>query len=354
MSHRVSQSVRQVVPPSPTSPPAAPAAESAPSRGLAVPAGAAQSGSVILVRGPVDVYGTVHGDVLTVIGDVVVHPGAHVDGTAASLFGRATRLDIPARDGGRLGVAASGATTVPATPPTLAAALGVPFGWFLLLAALGAAVATRADRQLRAVRELVEQHPARALGAGVAGQLLVAPALMLLVIALAATIVGIVAVPLAVVVFAAAAAGLATLGFLAAAAVLGRALIGRALIARTHTPGRNAGRPAPPARSPVPVLLGLGVFLALWLLAGALAGVPGAALVARACAVAATWIALSAGFGAALLTRAGTNAGRRRVPAAPDTLVTDRGVVPAWQTPTPIATLVAGQPSTSVPAGRRE
>ena len=343
--------MRQVVPPSPTSVRTAspPAAESALPGGLAVPAGAAHPGSVILVRGPVDVYGTVHGDVLTVVGDVVVHPGAHVDGTAASLFGHATRLDVPGGDGGRLGVAGPGTTTVPAAPPTLAAALGVPFGWFVLLAALGAAVATRADRQLRAVRELVEQHPARALGAGVAGQLLVAPALVLLVAALAATIVGIVAVPLAVVVFAAAAAGFATLGFLAAAAVLGRALI-----ARTRHAGRNAGRPAPPARSPVPVLLGLGVFLALWLLAGALAGVPSAALVARALAVAATWIALSAGFGAALLTRAGTHAGRRRAPTATDTLVTDRGLVPVWQTPTPIATLVAARPGASVPAGRLE
>ncbi len=317
----------------------APTAESAPSGGLAVPAGVAQPGSVILVRGPVDVYGTVHGDVLTLFGDVVIHPGAHVDGTAASLFGRATRLDTPAGSG-RLGIAVPDAA--PARPPTLAAALGVPLGWFLLLAALGAAVATRADRQLRAVRELLEQHPARALGAGVAGQLLVAPTLVLIVAALAATLIGIVAVPLAIVVFVAAAAGLATLGFLAAAAVFGRALIART----------GASRTTATARSPRPVLLGLGVFLALWLLAGALAGVPGAALVTRALAVAATWIALSAGFGAALLTRAGTHAGRRRVAVASDTLVTERGVIPAWQTPTPIATLAAARPSATVSAGR--
>ncbi|GJG85253.1 hypothetical protein tb265_04340 [Gemmatimonadetes bacterium T265] len=314
-----------------------PTAESAPSGGLAVPAGVTQPGSVILVRGPVDVYGTVKGDVLTIAGDVVVHPGAHVDGTVASLLGHATRLD-------RTSAAIPDASAAPAVPPTLAAALGVPFGWFLLLAALGAAVATRADRQLRAVRELVEQHPARALGAGIAGQLLVVPVLVLIAAALAATLIGIVAIPLAVVVFIAAAAGLATLGFLAAAAVLGRALIAR-------TP---AGSAAAAPRSPRPVLFGLGAFLALWLLAGALAGVPGAALVTRTLAVAATWLALSAGFGAALLTRAGTATGRRRAGTAgvADTLVTERGVVPAWQTPTPIATLVAARSSASVPTGR--
>ncbi|HEY0777292.1 MAG TPA: hypothetical protein VGD56_04920 [Gemmatirosa sp.] len=318
---------------------AAPAASVvAPSGGLVVPAGVAQPGSVILVRGPIDVYGTVHGDVLTVFGDVVVHPGARVDGNAASLFGHATRADAPAN---ATQTATAAQSAGPVAPPTLAAALGMPLGWFLLLGALGAAVATRADRQLRAVREVVEQHPARALAAGVAGQLLVVPALVVLVAALAATIIGIVAVPLAIVVYAVAAAGLATLGFLAAAAVLGRALIARA---------RDGG--ALPARSPAPVLLGLGIVLGLWMVAGAVSRVPGATLVAHTLAVAVTWIGLSAGFGASLLTRAGTHAGRRRAAGRNDTLVADRGVVPVWQTPTPIATLVAARPSASVPAGR--
>lgn len=313
----------------------------APSGGVVVPAGSAPPGSVILVRGPVDVYGTVHGDVLTIAGDVVVHPGARVDGTVASLLGHTTRLDTPAGAASTAPAATSSADT----PPALAAAVGVPLGWFLLLAALGAAVATRAGRQLQAVREEVEQHPVRALGAGLAGQLLVTPALVLIVVALCATIIGIVAVPLAVVLFAVAVAGLATLGFLAAAAVLGRALSPRA-------------RAAASARAPAAVLVGLGVFLALWLLAGALAGVarvPGAALAARALALAATWVAASAGFGAVLLTRAGTRTGARtgaraRRDPTPDTLVTERGVVPAWQTPTPIATLAAARPRAATPA----
>ncbi len=332
--------MRQADPSSPTVGPSAapPVSASAPSGGLVVPAGAAQPGSVILVRGPVDVYGTVHGDVLTVFGDVVVHPGARVEGNAASLFGHATRADVAAPRG-----LFEGTSPGAVAPPTLATTLGMPLGWFLLLAALGAAVATRADRQLRAVRELVEQHPARALAVGVAGQLLVAPALVVLVAALAATLVGIVVVPLAVVIYIAAAAGLAVLGFLAAATVLGRALMART--------GRDG---ALPTRSPAPILLGLGVFLALWMVAGALGSVPGATLVARTLAVAVTWIGLSAGFGAALLTRAGTHTGRRRSTGAADTLVTERGVIPVWQTPTPIATLVAARPSAAVPGARPE
>lgn len=312
-------------------------AATAPSGGLAVPAGTTQPGSVILVHGPVDVYGTVHGDVLTLTGDVVVHPGAHVDGTVASLFGHTSRLDVsPGRPlATRSGSATSDASV--STPPTLATTLGVPLGWFLLLGALGAAVATRADRQLRAVRELIEQHPARALGAGIAGQLLVVPALVLLIVALTATIVGVLAVPLAIVLFVAVVAGLATLGFLATAALIGRAVLAR----RARGSG---GRVAPPARSPGPVLLGLGVVLTLWLVAVVLAGVPGVALLTRTLAVAVTWIALSAGFGATLLTRAGTQGVRRRAPAASDTLVTERGVVPAWQTPTPIAALSRSRP----------
>ncbi len=305
----------------------------APSGGLVVPPGVTPPGSVILVRGPVDVYGTVHGDVLTLSGDVVVHPGAHVDGTAASLLGRTTRLDTPAAAG--LGFA----TSAPGTPPTLAAAFGVPVAWFVLLGALGAVVARRADRQLRAVRELVEQHPGRAVGAGIAAQLLVSPALVLLVVALSATLIGVVLVPLAIVVYIAAAAGLATLGFLAMATVLGRALAFRNV-------APSGGRSARVDGSPFPVLVGLAAFLVVWLLPVVLTGVPVAALVARTLAVATTWLALSAGLGAALLTRAGTQLGRRRArPTASDMLVTDRGTVPAWQTPTPIATLVAARPT---------
>ena len=322
--------------------------DAAPSGGLVVPAGAAQPGSVILVHGPVDVYGTVHGNVLTVFGDVVVHPGAQIDGSAASLFGHATRPGAPATAGWSFGSLAATTDAAPGSPPTLAAALGVPLGWFVLLAAMGAAVTTRADRQLRAVRAVVEQHPARAFAAGVLGQLLVVPGLIVVSAAFAATLIGVVAVPLVIVIYTAAAAGLATLGFLATATVLGRALL-------TRTGG--AHRLAPPSRSPVPVLFGLGVFLALWLVTGALAGagVPIATLVVRTLAVAATWIGLSAGFGAALLTRAGTHVGRRRAPGAADTIVTEQGVIPVWQTPTPIATLVAARPrsaATPVTTGR--
>ena len=298
----------------------------APSGGVVVPAEATTPGSVVLVRGPVDVYGTVRGDVLTIAGDVVVHPGARVEGSAASLFGRATRLDVPAQP----------PPATPAGPPALAAALGAPLGWFLLLAVLGAAAAARLGRQLHAVREAVERRPAQALGAGVAGQLLVLPALVILVAAFCATIVGVVAVPLAVVLYAVAVAGLASLGFLAVAAVVGRAVLPRARLAAV--------------RSPVPALGGLALFLALWLVAGAATQVPALALAAHALAAAATWTAATAGFGAALLTRAGTRVeGRARRAAASDTLVTERGVVPAWQTPTPIATLAAARPRAAQP-----
>ena len=71
---------------------------------------------------------------------------------------------------------------------------------------------------------------------------------------------------------------------------------------------------------------------------------PMAATVIRAVALAATWAALTLGLGAAILSRAGTH---RRVAGA----TAGRPVeLAAWQTPTPVAGVVAAR--RSVGAGR--
>lgn len=75
-------------------------------------------------------------------------------------------------------------------------------------------------------------------------------------------------------------------------------------------------------------------------MAAALLGiVPAAELFVRAAALAVTWLAVTAGFGAALLSRGGRTSGRplATAPAGGDA----RGGVPVWQTPTPISGVVA-------------
>lgn len=301
---------------------------------LVVPAGTVRTGDVIVVSGDVDVRGAVRGDVVALFGDVTVRPGAHVTGSVRSVFGT-TRAQGARVDGGVRANWRAQATAAP-RPRTPWEAATVTLAWFGVLLVLGLGLLAGASTQLDAVAGALETSPGRAVATGVAGQLALAPGLVILVAALAVTIVGVLAVPLAVVAFVLAAAGLLTLGFLAAAFVLGRWATG----------GRTAaGRPrAAAARgaSLRALAVGIALFFAVWMAAALLGSIPAAGLLVRTAALAVTWLAVTAGFGAALLSRGGTRAGHRALapPAAGDDA---RSGVPVWQTPTPISGVVAAR-----------
>jgi hypothetical protein len=167
-----------------------------------------------------------------------------------------------------------------------------------------------------------------------------------LIVGLAVTVVGLLALPLAIVAFVAAAVGLGTLGFLAVCFVIGRALVGgeaarrlRASVARVDA-----------VRA---LTTGVALFAIVWIGAALLRGTPTAGLLVRAVALSLTWVAVTAGLGAALLSRAGTQGPRRGADAAVATgaVPTDRSGVPVWQTPTPVSGIVAARrPVPSPPA----
>src|ERR1700750_545311 len=54
---------------------------------MSVPAGTTTSGSVMVIRGDLDVYGNVDGAATAVLGDVIVHEGGRVRGGAVALGG---------------------------------------------------------------------------------------------------------------------------------------------------------------------------------------------------------------------------------------------------------------------------
>src|SRR5256714_6580043 len=54
---------------------------------LTIPAGTTTSGSVMVIRGNLDVYGNVDGAATAVLGDVIVHEGGRVRGGAVALGG---------------------------------------------------------------------------------------------------------------------------------------------------------------------------------------------------------------------------------------------------------------------------
>jgi hypothetical protein len=262
----------------------------------------------------------------------VILDGGVVDGEIRTLTGEIG----PVLLAGRAGAEAGGAT--------IWRDLKLSLGWLAVLLAIGLGVLVSASSYLDGVAEALELGYTRALLTGFVGQLSVLPALLLIVVGLSITIIGILVVPLAIVAFVLGLAGLLTLGFLAVALVTGRSLASRGGSARAR------GERGTTLRA---LVLGVTLYLLLWIAAAALGAWPTVSVALRVVAVAVTWVAVTAGFGATLISRAGT----RRVAATEPTPEPEldvrptpsRPAAPVWQTPTPIAGVVAARRPTSAP-----
>jgi hypothetical protein len=354
--------------PAPGQAQAAAAPAVAATQGVVVPAGS-RTETIVVGRGPLDVYGTVDGNAIAV-DDIVVHEGARVTGDAISILGTvhapagAVAGRILAMDGTDAPARQRTATRT-ATAASPVDQTKVVAGWLIILAIIGIGVLVTASTYLDGVAEALEVSFARALAVGVVGQMLVLPALLALVVALAITIVGALAIPLGIVAYVLAVAGLVTLGFLAVAFVTGRSIVG----ARVPASRRRAA--AARGEALRALLAGLAVYLVVWFAAAALSGLPVVAVVLRTVAIGVTWVAATAGFGAALISRAGTRqpkladepalaarpepaVGGRREPALAPVGPAERGNVPPWQTPTPITGVVAARRPTPVPPPPRD
>ena len=293
-----------------------------------VPAGATVHGTIV-ARGPVDVSGRVEGSVVSLSGDVTVHRGGVITGDALSVGGRVnadsgvvngemrTMAALPAL----LGTAPPVADSRTPAQRTMDAAriVGVSFG-ILLIIAVG--VLLFAGRNLDEVVATIEHRFARAFWIGVLGQVCLLPALAVLLLALTLSLIGILLIPFVIVAYAVACAGLVTLGFLAVAR-----LVGGAVSRRSAQSDR--------ASALIALAVGIGLFFALWMIAALITWAPFAEVVMRSAALAATWAAMTIGLGAALESRAGSH---RRVVAA-----TRSVELAAWQTPTPVAGVVAAR-----------
>jgi hypothetical protein len=132
-------------------------------------------------------------------------------------------------------------------------------------------------------------------------------------------------IPFAVVSYVIAAAGLVTLGFLAIARLTGGALTS------------DSGTTSPRGVHLRALFIGLFIYLALWLVAAAFTWNPVAGSILRGIAIAVTWVAATAGLGAALSSRAGT----QRVGVGSTAKATADEY--AWQTPTPVSGVAAAR-----------
>ena len=315
-----------------------PPADSVRAGGLVVPAGTTV-GRVAVSGGTLEVLGTVSGDAIALGGMVVVRPGGRVLGNVFAARSQVQvdsggRVDGEIRSiGGDVGAFPGLPTAAAKGPRTTLGALQLALAWFGVLLVLGLGVLVMASEYLDGVLDTLERGVARSLLVGLAGQLALAPALVVLVIGLSVTIIGILLVPFAVVAFCIAVAGLASLGFLAVAQLTGHALARR-------TPGTSARGAALRA-----LVIGVTLYLSLWILAALFTWQPIAGVALRAAAFAVTWVVATAGFGAALLSRGGTR--RASAPVAKRALPPDDF---AWQTPTPVTGIAAARRPTPPPS----
>ena len=301
--------------------------------GRVVPAGTQLAGDAITFRGPLDVRGTVDGDAVALGGDVILRPGAEVRGNVVSLGGQVRQ------EGGRVGgeVVVTNIPAPRAVSPARATrhAVSLATGWLVMLGALGVAVLFLARRNLERVADTIQTGFTRAFLVGLVGQLALLPGLLLAVVGLAITIVGVLLIPFAAVAYLVAAAGALALGVIAMMYVAGESLHRRLTSARI------------PPSAVTMLALGLLLFYGIWLAAATFAWAGPLAAVLRLFAVVVTWVAVTVGFGATILSRGGTRDPAARAAAAP---LADEY---AWQTPTPVTGVAAARRPTPA-LGQRE
>ena len=306
--------------------------------GRTIPAGTTVAGPVAAAGGPLHVYGTVNGDAIAIGSDVIVHPGARITGNAVSALGTVNLAGGTV--GGEIRQLAGALGAVPQAAETESRsgstrhALALSSSWLIILVLMAIGVLLFAGDYLDGVVDSLEGRFGRSFWAGIATQLALAPVLCLLVIALAVTILGVLLIPFAIVAFVLAVVGLITLGFLAIARITGESV---APAASKRYSARGAALRA--------LVVGVSIYMGLWVLASAFAWAPVVETVLRGVAVAITWVATTAGLGAAVISRGGT---KRSAPTASFAAVND---IP-WQTPTPVTGVVAARRPTPSSSAR--
>lgn len=305
--------------------------------GRVVEAGDSVAGPILVVAGDLRVRGTVAGSAVVIGGDLIVETGGRVTGDVIAALGSVRNQggtiggNIRAfQDAFRFG--SGRREDAEFVRRDTGGALSLSLGWLTIMLVLGIGVLVFAGGYLEGVADVLQRSFWRSFFVGLAGELGVIPALVLLVCLLAITVVGILLIPFAIVAYVVAVAGLFTLGFLAMARLTGGGIGGAS--ARQLSAKGSALRG---------LVIGIVLYLGMWVVAAAFQWSPIAAGILRGVALAITYVAATAGFGAAILSRGGT----RRDVAEPAAQTVDQA---SWQTPTPITGVRAARRPT--PASR--
>lgn len=171
-----------------------------------------------------------------------------------------------------------------------ARSVGLATGWLVIVALVGFVLMAFGADKLEVVIRTMQQGVGKSLGSGLLGQLAIVPGAIAVVALLAATLIGVLLIPLGLVAFMFIVAGIAMFGFIAVATMTGSAIT------------RNAEDETANGAMLRSFLTGTALYLGLWLVTAALSGIPLLGAMLESFAAAVTFIAVTTGFGAVLLS----------------------------------------------------
>ena len=288
---------------------------------FSVGAGETYTGNLLVLRGDLDLFGRVTGNVVVLDGDVILRSGAEIAGDALAIGGRVRDLGGVVRGEQRaLGGASLGPPArVGAFRSALTRLAGLA-GVLVTLGFLGFGMVLFARPNLEIISDTVTHSLFRSFLTGLLAQVLVVPTFGMLITGLVLSVVGILLVPFIVIVFPLILVAAIVGGFLSITHAMGETHLRRRMAAGVVVGSANSYRYLATG------LLGVAAVWLAWILFG---WVPVAGTLMFAAAFLATWLLATIGFGACLLSRAGiqpTFAGRYMPPEA----LTDEYL---WATP---------------------
>ena len=276
------------------------------SGGKTIPAGTTTSRSVATFGDNLDIYGTVGRNATAIGGDVIVHKGGRVNGKATAIGG-VVRLD-GGTVGGRIRTIARDSDfrgfssyrefrgtrdlrAMRVMRHTPMRSIGMAISWILIVTLVGFALMAFGPDKLEIVIKTMQGGVGKSIVTGLFGQLAIIPGAIAVMALLAVTLIGIVLIPLGLMAFMFAVAGIAMFGFIAAATMTGAALGGGK--SRDDTPHGRMLRA---------FLTGSAVYMGMWLVTAAVSGIPLIGAMLQSFSAAVTFVAVTAGFGAVLLS----------------------------------------------------
>lgn len=292
---------------------------------FSIGSGESLQGDVLILNGNADLYGRLSGNLVTVEGDITLHPGSYVSGSVLA-YGGQVRQAGGQVTGDMITLGTLAAAGLAETPPASTAPLVLALrnvaglaGVFLTLLGIGFGLVLFGKPNLEIISDTVSHTFGRSFAVGVLAQVLVVPTFGVLIVGLILSVVGILLVPFAVIAAVLLVLVAVLAGFLGVTHALGEKYTRRQL-ARGVLGSPNSYRY---------VVTGLAGMIILWSGWAAFGWVPVLGWIAFGAAAVVTWFLLTVGLGAALLSRlglAGHFAGRF---IAPETL-TDEYL---WATP---------------------